>query len=611
MLVLLKSSKRKERKALHVRSVTEVFMKKDYSYKAQKRNKFRDKFYDASLPWLWRVTGKYKGCVAVLLVLQIIFGVCGVVFAMLFRDLIDGAVAGDFRRFSKTAILLVALEFGELLLSVFARFMSEWTSSSLENRFKERLFSSLLHKDYAAVTALHSGEWLTRLTSDAGVVTNGVIGIFPGLAGMAARLTGALIALYYMEPAFFYVIIPAGILILLITSVFRGRLKRLHKKIQEANGAVVSFLQERLESLMIIRVFSMEKQTCEEAAKKMEQHKTARLKRNHFSNLCNTGFGLAMDGGYLFGAIYCGYGILKGTMSYGTFTAILQLVGQVQSRVAGISGIVPQYYAMLASAERLMESEAYEDDGNENPVDGTEISRFYREEFQGIGVREAAFSYRASGKGEAGMEETSVIENFNLYIPKGEYAAFTGHSGCGKSTLLKLLMCLYPLDKGERYLKTKKDGREAEIPLTASWRGLFAYVPQGNQLMSGTIREIVSFGDPEGMRQEERLREALKIACADEFVSALEKGIDTMLGERGCGLSEGQIQRIAIARAIFSDRPVLILDESTSSLDEMTEQKLLANLREMTDKTVLIITHRPAVLRICDREIVMAGKRIE
>ena len=129
--------------------------------------------------------------------------------------------------------------------------------------------------------------------------------------------------------------------------------------------------------------------------------------------------------------------------------------------------------------------------------------------------------------------------------------------------------------------------------------------------MSGTIREIVSFGDPEGMRQEERLREALKIACADEFVSALEKGIDTMLGERGCGLSEGQIQRIAIARAIFSDRPVLILDESTSSLDEMTEQKLLANLREMTDKTVLIITHRPAVLRICDREIVMAGKRIE
>lgn len=610
MLVLLKSSKRKERKALYG-LVTEVFMKKDYSYKAQKRNKFRDKFYDASLPWLWRVTGKYKGCVAVLLILQIIFGVCGVVFAMLFRDLIDGAVAGDLQRFSKTAMLLVALELGELLLSVFARFMSEWTSSSLENRFKERLFSSLLHKDYASVTAFHSGEWITRLTSDTGVVTGGVIGIFPGLAGMLARLIGAMAALFFMEPTFFYIIIPAGILIILVTTSFRNVLKRLHKKIQEANGAVVSFLQERLESLMIIRVFSMEEQTCEEAERRMRGHKTARMKRNHFSNLCNTGFGLVMEGGYLFGAIYCGYGILNGTISYGTFTAVLQLVNQIQSRVAGLSGIIPRYYAMIASAERLMEAEAYEDDGNENPVDGTEISRFYREEFQGIGVREAAFSYRASGKGEAGMEETSVIENFNLYIPKGEYAAFTGHSGCGKSTLLKLLMCLYPLDKGERYLKTKKDGRETEIPLTASWRGLFAYVPQGNQLMSGTIREIVSFGDPEGMRQEERLRKALKIACADEFVSALEKGIDTMLGERGCGLSEGQIQRIAIARAIFSDRPVLILDESTSSLDEMTEQKLLANLREMTDKTVLIITHRPAVLRICDREIVMTGKRIE
>ena len=140
------------------------------------------------------------------------------------------------------------------------------------------------------------------------------------------------------------------------------------------------------------------------------------------------------------------------------------------------------------------------------------------------------------------------------------------------------------------------------------WRGLFAYVPQGNQLMSGTIREIIAFGEPSAMAQNDNLMRALQIACADEFVSKLEHGIDTCLGERGAGLSEGQMQRIAIARAIFSDRPILILDEATSALDEATEQRLLENLQQMTDKTVLLITHRPAALRICNREIEMSGE---
>ncbi len=161
-------------------------------------------------------------------------------------------------------------------------------------------------------------------------------------------------------------------------------------------------------------------------------------------------------------------------------------------------------------------------------------------------------------------------------------------------------MCLYPLDEGERYLKSEA---EYVMPLTSAWRGLFAYVPQGNQLLSGTIREIIAFGDQNLMKQEERMKRALQIACADAFVSELEQGLDTLLGERGTGLSEGQMQRIAIARAIFSDHPILLLDEATSSLDEATEARLLANLRAMTDKTVLIVTHRPAVLSITDKTI--------
>ena len=191
-----------------------------------------------------------------------------------------------------------------------------------------------------------------------------------------------------------------------------------------------------------------------------------------------------------------------------------------------------------------------------------------------------------------------VMEHISLEIRKGEIVAFTGQSGCGKSTALKLLMCVYQPDAGERYYI---DGRGNGHSLSGAHRRLFAYVPQGNVLMSGSIREIVCFAEPDAGRDENRLWRALSIACADEFVGALDDGVDTLLGERGTGLSEGQMQRLAIARAVFSDSPVLLLDEATSALDVETEKRLLDNLRRLTNRTVVIVTHRPAVLSICDR----------
>lgn len=554
------------------------------------------------LGWLWQVSGVYKICVLILFVVQVIFGVCGVVSAMLFRGLIDFAVGGEKTNFFQIGFLLAGLFLGEDLLGVVKSFLYEWTRASLENGLKSRLFSCLLHKDYSTVTAVHSGEWLSRLTSDTVVVAGGIVDILPSLGRMTARLIGALVALLLIQPAFFYILVPTGVVMIVLTASLRKVLKHLHKKIQEANANVLSFLQERLESLMILRVFAMERQSIQEAAQRMKKHKAARMKRNSLSNLCNFGFGLMVDTCYLLSAIYCGYGILKGKISYGTFTAVLQLVGQVQSPFAGITGVIPQCFAMIASAERLIEAEAYPGDGNGIQFTSGQIKRFYTEQFESLGVQDASFSYRASDETSGRI---SVIQHFNLEIQKGEYVAFTGQSGCGKSTLLKLLMCLYPLDEGKRYIRAKYGSKQQEHPLTSAWRGMFAYVPQGNQLISGTIREIVAFGDPEAMTQEKRLMQALRIACADEFVERLEKGADTCLGEHGAGLSEGQMQRIAIARAVFSDRPILILDECTSALDERTEQKLLSNLREMTDKTVLLITHRPAALEICDRQITM------
>ena len=558
---------------------------------------------ETALRWLSRTAGKDKLYIGLLVLTQAILGGSGVLYAVLLRDLIDAAVAHSRDGMWRSAVYLVLLVLSQLLLRALSRFLREFSASSLENRFKKRLFSCLLRKDYASVTAVHSGEWMNRLTSDTAVVSKAMVNLLPNLAGMLVRLLGALAALLILEPKFAAILIPGGLLLMALTYSFRRVLKALHKRIQEADGALRIFLQERLGSLLVLRSFGVEERSGELAEERMKKHRAARMRRNHVSNLCNVGFGLVIQGAYLGAAIYCAIGLLNGTLSYGTLMAILQLVGQIQAPFSNISGLVPEYYGMIASAERLMEPEGFAEDGV-SPRSLGEIRRFYGEDFRALGLREACFTYQPPVRGEEDAPMPVVLEQLSLEVQKGEFVAFTGHSGSGKSTALKLLMSLYPLDSGARYLKTGA----GELPLDASWRGLFAYVPQGNQLLSGTIREIVAFGDAEGMGKEQELWRALRVACAEDFVSALDKGLDSPLGESGAGLSEGQMQRIAIARAVFSDRPVLLLDEATSSLDAETEKRVLENLRAMTDQTVLIVTHRPAALSICDKRIDLAGE---
>ena len=196
-------------------------------------------------------------------------------------------------------------------------------------------------------------------------------------------------------------------------------------------------------------------------------------------------------------------------------------------------------------------------------------------------------------------EDFDIIDDLSFSVEPGSFHCIIGVSGCGKSTILKLLMCLYPLDSGQRFLSTKTGNQ----PLTPAWKSLFAYVPQGNQLLSGSIRSIVAFGDEDRAQDENAIYNALKIACADDFVRRLENGLDTVLGERGAGLSEGQMQRIAIARAVYSNHPILLLDEATSALDEATALRLLNNLRKMTDKTVILVTHRMNQAGFFDAEL--------
>lgn len=551
----------------------------------------RNKVNNSTHSWLNQVLKGKRRFVFLLVVLNMVQALTGVGYAVLLRGIIDCAVSGNDGGLRMYAALLVGMVISVALIRCAYRFVEEYARATMENSLKSRLFSALLTRDYSKVTATHSGEWMNRLSSDTVVVTNGIYQILPGVAGTSMRIAAALIALLSITPWFGAIFLAGGCLLICVTGVFRRRLKRLHSQMQAADGVARVYQTERLGSLMTIRAFGKEKAALAQVEEKMEDHKAARLKKMTISNMSHSALALTLNGSYALSAIYCGSEILAGRMSYGTFTAVLQLVSQSQAPIGNISGFLPMYYAMLASAERLMEAEAFAEVDTKPVINNTRD--FYREHFHSLELRDVKFSY------ERETDSVPVLQNLNMTIQKGEYVAFTGPSGCGKSTVLKLLMCLYPLESGQRTVVSDTQ----TYPLTASWRELFAYVPQGNQLMNGTIREVVTFGEAKERTKDEAIFRALKIACAEDFVRELPDGLDTLLGERGAGLSEGQMQRIAVARAIYSDRPILLLDEATSALDEETEKLLLKNLRAMTDQTVIIVTHRPAVLEVTDQEV--------
>ena len=562
---------------------------------------------DRTLRWINKIAGRSRALVLLLCLVQIVMGSIGVFYALLLKAIVDSAVVSDKDAFLRYILLFVLLEVFRIIISAINRRLTEYTKSILENKFKSHLLRKILYGDFSRVSATHSGEWLNRLTNDAVLIAN----------GMFVKMAGALGMLLFLDTRIALIMLPAAVVLGLLTFLMRKKLKRMHKDVQEKDGQLRIFMQERIESLMVIKTFGAEEDPLTGASGKLDAHKKSRMRRNTFSVFANIGYMLTMNGMYILGICYGGYGILTGSMSYGSLMAMTQLITQLQNPIVNMTGLIPKIFTVTASAERLMEieSSSSEETGKDCPVSYSEL--------KSIGLSNVSFTYPAPYRtGAAGADAASsdastapakgaaeapsgkekmpqVLKDFSLSIGKGEFLAFAGHSGCGKSTVLKLLMSLYTPDQGETYYETSAEKKA----LTDATRSLFAYVPQGNYLMSGTIREIVSFSDPKASGDTSRIRSALKIACADSFIEELDDKEDTLLGERGTGLSEGQMQRIAIARAIFTDRPILLLDEATSGLDEETEKALLHNLRTMTDKTVMIVTHRKAVIDACDRVI--------
>lgn len=539
-----------------------------------------------ALSWLINHANRYKGMIGLITLLQMLISGGAVCYAIIMKYMVDSAVAGERHRFFMGILAFGGLVVIQILMRLVLRYLEEFTRSELENSLKKQLFKSVLKKNYANVTEIHSEEWMNRITSDSTVCANGITDILPGLLGMVVKLCGALGMIFYLQPRLSYIIIPCGILFIGVTLIFRKYLKRFHKELQEKDGEVRVYFQERISSMLVLRTFGMEERAISGADESLRAYRNARMKKNIISNLCNTGFLATINCMYLLGIGYCGYGILNGTVSYGTLTAMIQLIGQLQMPLANMSGYVPRYYSMLASAERLMEVEQYDDVDVISVKSLEDTKRFYKNKMQGLCFDNVSFSYKQKN-------EHTVLSNVSFFIRKGSYVALTGDSGCGKSTLLKLLMGVYEPEKGSICAITNDNEK---MPIK-EWRRQFAYVPQGNFLMSGTIRDVITFGC-NNKEQEMTVERALYLACAD-FVKELPEGVDTLLLERGSGLSEGQMQRIAIARALYSEAPVLILDEATSALDEKTERIFLERMQQLTDKTILIVTHRRTVLDEC------------
>lgn len=550
-----------------------------------------------AMSWIFGVSGKLKLGVLLLVLLNSAISISAVAFALVLREAIDGAVSGNKMVFLKFVIILGLIMVGQIAARGVIRFLDEYVRSGMENVIKTRLYETILSRKYSAITAFHTGELLNRITNDAVVVADGFVQIIPGIIAMLVKLAGAAAVLFVLDYRFSVIFFAGGGLVLIFTTLFRRVMKKLHKDVQAADGVLRSYLSENLGSLMVLKTFGAERKSIDTSKQYMDKHRFMRMKRNKFSNICNVGFGLVMNGGYIFGLCWCSFGILHGSITYGTLSAVLQLVDQLWAPLANMTGYLPKFYGMLSSAERCMELETLEEEHVESQFSRDYCRELYKD-MTAIECKNITFRY----------EDDIILENADISIGKGELITIMGNSGAGKSTLLKLLLAIYEPEKGTLEIKTEKES----YALTERYRKMFAYVPQGNFLMSGNVTSaIASLDDTNADVDMDKVKAVAHIACADTFVEKLEHGYDTLIGERGMGISEGQAQRLAIARALYTDAPVLLLDEATSALDEQIEKKVLKNIRELTDKTVIIVSHRKAVLEVCDRCVVLEDKHFE
>lgn len=544
--------------------------------------------------WIKQELVSFQPFIILIAFFNVLVSVFSLAFAYLVRYLVNSATHKDNKMMVLIASILISLIVLRILVQISSSYLAEKCRIKITTKLRQKIFKEILFSNYSSVEKYHSGDLLTRLTSDVSEVANSTVILLPAVSGMAIQSIGAIIALVTLDWLFTLIFGAGAIITGFVTIFFRKKSKIYHKEIIKADGESRSFIQESISASLTLKAYNAEDKILIKSDALLKNYYFRRMQRNRLLAGFNGLFSLISNAGFIFALIWCGVGIIRGELDYGAMMSIILLLGQLKQPITSFSAIMHLKYARYASAERLYEVTQLSKDStnlNEEKINYNAL--------QFIEINNLSFSYG----------EKIVFSNSFARIKKGNVVCVTGDSASGKSTLFKILLNAYKPKDGEIVFVDDNSKYNA----VTSTSKFYAYVPQGNFLFSGTLKENITafYRDNNIETLDRKIIKALEISCS-EFVNDLPQGLNTYLGERGIGLSEGQIQRLAIARALISERPILLLDEATSALDEDTERQLLKNLKELNEKTILIVTHRPAALKIADQILhVSQGKIVE
>ncbi len=516
---------------------------------------------------------------AVLIVIGLIQAVLTVAFALAVKNLINAAeYAKGSDIIVTSAVYLAVCVCLIFVFSVVYRVLLAKCQTNVETNLKKSVISKFINGDFNSITKVHSGDLLSRLNTDVNTVSTVHVGLLPSLVATVSQLIAIIIALYLLQSIFTLLIISAGVLVFLITYFIRKITAKLHKKVRVKDGELSSVLSETSQNALVIKSFNAEKSVLDKINLGLDGLKKFKLNQRYFTASVSSLTGLLFTAFYAVTVIYGGIAIINQTqgVDFGVIVAMLQLILQIRSPLGSISGYVTAQTEMMVSLDRLFEIIPID-----TPTEKTTIADFNSIEFDKVSF---------------GYDSELVIKNSSFSVNKGDKVLIKGPSGIGKSTIVKLLLGVYLPNDGKVTINNQL--------LAYNSKGVFSFVPQGNSLFSGSIKNnLILFNDK---ATDEDIKTALKISCVDEFLNELPNGIDTIIGEKGHNLSEGQAQRISLARSILAKAPVIVLDEFTSALDSKTESQIVNNLTKLNDVTLVIISHKPEAEKICNKVITLS-----
>ena len=529
------------------------------------------------LRWLWsawrgnRLQAVLNALIGVLMVAVSLAQVWAVKRAI---DVAAGSAGGSLLWAVAVMGLLILTDFGLNISSVWVRNI---LGIRAQNRMQQRMLDRLLRAEWAGRERRHSGDVINRLETDVNNVVTFLTETLPNTLGVLLLFIGAFSYLFSMDRLLAFVTVAILPLFIGVSKLYVRRMRSLTRMVRNSDSQVQSVLQEAIQHRLLIKTLEDDDAMVGKLAHTQQQLRYHVLQRTRFSVLSNFILNFGFSFSYLVAFLWAAVRMSQHTLTFGGMTAFLQLVNRIQTPARSLSKVIPAFVNVFTAAERLMELEEapLEEQGEPIAFDAP----------CGVRFTDVTYAYEA---------DAPVIDRLTFDFRPGTCTAILGETGAGKTTLIRLILALIRPQQGQVELY---DSRHA-LPLSPRMRCNFVYVPQGNTLMSGTIRDNLLLGRRDA--SDEEMRQALHQACAD-FVSELPAGLDTPCSEAGGGLSEGQAQRITIARALLRNRPVMLFDESTSALDPATEQQLLANLLDTRHRTIIFITHRPAVVKYCDR----------